>query len=273
MPKLNVLVDSLDDVDEAFHGLYRESDDGLVLNISGIDDHPDVVGLKKNQQRALTEAKKAKAERDELAEKYDGIDADQAREAIAKYEEWEAKGGVPDEDAIPRELHEKRVEAAKEQARKAEEKLQAEVQQKDQTIEQLVVRSELTSEIAKAGFLDEYHDDVFRALMSEGPSVMYDADGTPRGVFSDELENRVPIKDKVQAFAKSESAAKYMPASGNNGTGSGSGRGPRGGRGGANPFHKDSRNVTEQMRLMKENPEQARILAAEAGVRLPKTAA
>lgn len=267
--KLNVVVDSLEGVDEALHALYRETDDGLVLDLAGIDDHPDVAGLKKSQQRALDEAKKAKRERDEIEERYDGIDPEQAREAIAKYEEWEAKGGVPDEDAIPRELHEKRVEAAKEKARKAEEKLQAELDQKNEAIEQLVVRSELTDAIAKAGFLDDYHDDVFRALMSKGPTVSYDGD-TPRGVFKDELGDTVAIEDKVAAFAKSDAADKYMPASGNNGTGSGSGRGPRGGRGGANPFAEETRNVTEQMRLMKENPDQARILAAEAGVRLPK---
>lgn len=255
-------------LDEGVRGVYREADDGFVLDIADVDRHPDVSGLKKSQIRALDEAKKAKKERDDLVGTFDGIDPEKAREALAKYEEWEAKGGVPDEDAIPRELHEQRVAAAKEKGTKDVAKLQEDVAQKDAIIERLAIKAELTSAIAKGGFLDEYHDDVFRALMSEGPEVVIDG-GDARGIFRNDLGEAVSIADRVAVFAKSKEADKYMPASDNQGSDSKNGR-SRGGTGGPNPFAKDSRNITEQMRLMKESPDQARMLAAQAGVKLPK---
>lgn len=45
---------------------------------------------------------------------------------------------------------------------------------------------------------------------------------------------------------------------------------PHGGGGGgaANPFAKETFNMTEQGRLLKENPEQARSMAAAAGVKI-----
>lgn len=269
--KLKAVVDSLDGVDEALRSLYAESDDGYVLQLDGIDDHPNVSGLKKTQSRALEQARKAKDERDELAARFDGIDPDKAREALAKYEEWEAKGGVPDEDAIPRELHEKRVEAAKQSARKDAEKLQGEVDRLTAALEAREIRGALKDAIAKAGVLEEYRDAVEALLLQRKPVVVWD-EGEPRGVFKDELGDVTAIPDAVAAWAKTEAANPYMPSSGNEGTGS-RGRGIRGTRGGANPFAKETRNITEQMRLMKENPEQARLLAQEAGVRIPKAVA
>lgn len=52
--------------------------------------------------------------------------------------------------------------------------------------------------------------------------------------------------------------------------GSGQGYDPAGGGGGgtANPFAKDTFNLTEQGRLLRENPAQARELAAAAGVKI-----
>ncbi len=46
---------------------------------------------------------------------------------------------------------------------------------------------------------------------------------------------------------------------------------PNGGNGGAgvrNPFAKETRNLTEQGKMLRENPEQARAMAAAAGVKL-----
>ncbi len=43
---LRTVISKLDDVDEALRGLYRETDSGFILDLEGVDDHPDVKGMK-----------------------------------------------------------------------------------------------------------------------------------------------------------------------------------------------------------------------------------
>lgn len=79
----------------------------------------------------------------------------------------------------------------------------------------------------------------------------FDKEGKPVGI-----EDMVkPMKEASPHLFKAEPGADYHPAGGGN---------PPAG----NPFAKDTYNLTEQGRLLNSNPEQARILAAAAGVEL-----
>ena len=62
-------------------------------------------------------------------------------------------------------------------------------------------------------------------------------------------------KDNPILFPKSQKETHYNPSGGNGGTGK-------------NPFEKESFNLTEQGKLFRENPEQARSLAAAAGIEI-----
>lgn len=77
----------------------------------------------------------------------------------------------------------------------------------------------------------------------------FDKDGKPIGV-EDVVK---PLKESSPHLFKAEPGADYKP--------NGGGTPPA-----KNPFAKDSFNLTEQGRLLKENPAQAQALAAAAGV-------
>ncbi len=79
----------------------------------------------------------------------------------------------------------------------------------------------------------------------------FDKDGKPIGI-DDVLK---PIKEASPHLFKAQNGGGYVPAGGGN---------PPAG----NPFAKDSWNMTEQGKLFRENPDQARQLAAAAGVKL-----
>lgn len=79
----------------------------------------------------------------------------------------------------------------------------------------------------------------------------FDKDGKPIGI-DDVLK---PIKEASPHLFKAQNGGGYVPAGGGN---------PPAG----NPFAKDTWNMTEQGKLFKENPAQARQLAAAAGVKL-----
>lgn len=79
----------------------------------------------------------------------------------------------------------------------------------------------------------------------------FDKDGKPIGI-DDVLK---PMKEASPHLFKTQQGGGYVPAGGGNPPA-------------ANPFAKDTWNMTEQGKLFKENPAQARQLAAAAGVKL-----
>lgn len=56
---IKTVVESLEDVPEALHEHYTETDDGFVLNVDGVDDHPDVKNLKSAYQKVKDSEKEA----------------------------------------------------------------------------------------------------------------------------------------------------------------------------------------------------------------------
>lgn len=59
---LKVLLDTLDGVDDAVKTFYAEKDGKFVLDVEGIDDHPDVSNLKNAYSRTKEDREKAKTE-------------------------------------------------------------------------------------------------------------------------------------------------------------------------------------------------------------------
>ncbi len=43
---LRTVISKLEDVDEALRSLYRETNNGFILDLEGVDEHPDVKGMK-----------------------------------------------------------------------------------------------------------------------------------------------------------------------------------------------------------------------------------
>lgn len=104
----------------------------------------------------------------------------------------------------------------------------------------------LKEKLAAAGVLDAGY-----VIYKQGglDKFTFDKDGKPIGV-EDVVK---PLKESSPHLFKAEPGADYKP--------NGGGAPPA-----KNPFAKDSFNLTEQGRLLKESPAQAQALAAAAGV-------
>lgn len=59
---LKALLETLDGVDDAVKPFYAERDGKFVLDVDGVDDHPDVANLKNAYQRTKDDREKAKSE-------------------------------------------------------------------------------------------------------------------------------------------------------------------------------------------------------------------
>lgn len=108
----------------------------------------------------------------------------------------------------------------------------------------------LTSAI-KLAVAGKVHDEDMAAALFDRSKLALSEDGKVTG-----LEEQLRSIREAKGFLfKAASGQGYDPAGG-------------GGGGKANPFAKDTFNLTEQGRLLRENPAQAREMAAAAGVRI-----
>jgi hypothetical protein len=186
-------VEDLASVPETVRGLYRESDGGFVLPVTGVKPESEIEGL-------VSTLEKLKRERKDLKERADRVSDDDVQELErlrgeirAREEKAAAEAGKLDE------IREKW---------KAE--TQTEIEKRDQMIHTLAVTSQLQSAISAAGVADAYREDALRALRELSPAVKM-VEGNPVGVFKDDVHGDKPIAEFVAEWAKTDAARKYMP--------------------------------------------------------------
>jgi hypothetical protein len=109
----------------------------------------------------------------------------------------------------------------------------------------------LKEQLSKAGVLDPDY-----LIYKQGgiDKFNYDKEGRPIGI-EDVLKPLKEDKAMAHLFQLGKNGTEYTPAGGGNYTGK-------------NPFAKESFNLTEQGKLFKENPAQAKEMAAAAGVNI-----
>ncbi len=180
---LDLIIDSLDKVDKALQGLYVEKDGKFSLDVDGL---PDNAGLKSALEAERKAAKDAKALARDLAKKYDGIDPDQTREMLKRFEN----------DAEAKLISEGKIdEVVNMRSEKLRTELQKQVDEansgKDAAIEiskqyqQQVLDSHIMSAAAKVGIHKHAIDDaLFRGrnmftLDEKGNAVQLGADDKP----------------------------------------------------------------------------------------------
>lgn len=266
-------------LDEGVRSFYEKTRDGAyILDAEGVDELPSVRGLvttlaKYKEAAPSAHGLKQKLERLEELEAFGELGtAEEVRERLQRLEELEAGGGGDVDERIKalRDTYEARVEATKTKAAKDLKAKDDEIASLNGFLERKLVDSALDAAMDEVGVIPGTKKAV-RALIKDEykPKVVRDGEDR-RAVITTDLGD-VGIEDFMKSWAKTKDADDFMPASDNNGSAARNG-GDRTRGGGPNPFAKDTRNITEQMRLMKEAPDQARLLAREAGVNLPKIA-
>ena len=137
------------------------------------------------------------------------------------------------------------------------EQLQATIKQHEETIKNLRAEAVQTAHkhaletaLTEAGVLDAEY---MMYKLGGVDKITYGDDGKPVGL-TDLLKPYREDAKTSHLFKTERPGSGYQPAGG--------------GTPGKNPFAKETYNLTEQGRLFKENPEQARALAAAAGVKL-----
>lgn len=275
--KAILTADEFGEIDEGLQGLYKSVADGRhVLDADGLDAHPSIQPLVTTLGRykeIAPDARRLKArldEADRVKSVFGDLDPDDVTAKLERLAELESADGGEDL-AVHLARQKKALEEQQQKALAAKDTLvtekEADIAKRDRFIERLVIDHELDAALGKVKVIEDYRPAVRALMRDRRPKVVVDGeDGDEqeyKGVFSTDI-GEVGIADYIESWARSDEAKPFLPASGNEGSGA-RGGGSGGDRGRANPWKKETFNLTEQGKIAKENPALAKQLAAAAG--------
>ncbi|NUB24717.1 hypothetical protein [Azospirillum brasilense] len=195
----------------------------------------------------LDEKKKVAAEKRDLAEKVSEFET--AAEA-AERKRLESKGEWDKLRAKLEDGHKKEIEG-----------LKAALDTEKSATRKLVAEDGLRKSIIDSGVAPHFADAVFSMLKD---SVSVFEDGDVRKAVAKTDSGEIDVAEFVKGFVGSDKGKHFVAAPLNGGGGAAT-KGSTA-LSGKNPFKKDSFNLTEQTKLLRENPEMASRLKAEAGL-------
>lgn len=134
------------------------------------------------------------------------------------------------------------------------EKLTKTASEKDSALQRYLIDDGLTTNLAKAGVAPQFID-AAKALLRQQVQIKAE-DGNYSAVIGDKA-----LTEAITDWASSDNGKFFVAAPKNSGGGA---TGSNGTTVKVNPFAKDTLNLTEQLRLKRENPEMAERLKSQA---------
>lgn len=258
---LQLVVDSLDEVEEAHRGLYKEADGKFRLVVEGAED---VSGLKNTvdklraeRDRSSAAARKLEKELSELRGQIEGLgDLDSIKEMLAQHEkEKEDRAREKGEfEKIQQEKHERAVRA-KEQEIEALKQAYADLEGELKTH---VRKARIAEGLNKAQAHPDYREFAEMRLerlveIEKGEDGHYDA-------FVRDGETLKPVMEYIDAWVGTDEGQRFTRGPATNGGGADN---VTGNSGAPNPWK--TNDVLAQHRMFNENPERARAMMRAAG--------
>ena len=253
---LNFKVARIEEVPAEARGFYAERDGAFVLDVAGAVDKSKLDEFRTTNVALLKE-------RDELRQRFDGIDPAEVRKLADEKrrleEAHQLKSGEVDK------VIETRVKALRSDLDKQLASLSSERDALNTRLTAIQIDQAVVAEASKRGLRPTALPDItsrarttFRLV--NGVPQAFEADGQTARVGKDGL-TPLTLTEWIDAQV-SEAPHLFEPNAGGGAAGVASGGG--GNRAGGNPFRKETWNLTEQMRLVKGDPALAARLKAAA---------
>lgn len=242
---LKAILDSLDSVPEALREYYKQDGEQFILQVEGVQQHPDVTALANALERQKEDNRTLRRKADEAADKLADIPDD------FTLDEWNRLKDSG-EGKVEERLKEQR-ERLQAQHQKEVERLREENQSLSGRLQKNVAERALDEAIDKAGVDPKFRKAV-KAL--HNASLKIEGEGDEVQVLLGDL----PVSDALQAFVASDEGKHFVaPPSGGGAPGSNGGGG-----GERNPWSKEHFNLSEQGRILREDPAKAERLKQQA---------
>lgn len=259
-----VELESLDGLNERYHSLYTAGDDGKFVLDEGVK------SLLSDRQSLATTVKTVRQERDALkpyqaALKTIGVDApDGLTPFVEDLRSQAAKAAGAEEhvERVKKDLEASHTNALAEK----DERIQSLIKALEAKVVEAESMSAIVAADGKPKLLQPILAQRVRMVEDEGKfsARVFGADGEPMLDGSGGFMSIEGYLKKLKADTDFDDA---FNASGTRGPGTAPGGRGSPGSSGKNPWAKDTRNMTEQGRIERENPTLAARLKAEAGVK------
>lgn len=299
---LTAIIDNLDALDENIRPLYKQAGDKFVLDITDIDSHPNVAGLKSTMVKERDARKDLEKNLNDLKARTDGLDLDklkgidpqkyeQAMADLAKYKELEKehhRKKLEDQgewEKLEKQLtesHNAELQTLNSKVQELTESYESKISdlqksseetiaQMRSTIERRVLGEDLTTAIAEQGG----NIAVLRPHVERFSKVIQDEDSGEyvSRVIGEDGQVRMSSSGGPMSLSEFVSELKDKPEFQGEGIfqkdrkpgGSGSGGNRNDGGSPNNPWTEKHFNLTEQGRIMKADPAKAARLKKAAG--------
>lgn len=257
---LKAIVDDLADVPEALHGEYKEQKIGdktvFVLDIEGVNAHPDVVSLKNAHERQkqtnktlTTDLNAAKARLEGLPEEFNADEYERLRAAA------EGKDAPKPDEQVARVRDQLERKHAADLGKKDDR-----IKVLEGVINRTLVDDGLNSALDAAGIDPKFKRAARATLKESGLIKLVEEDGKFSATVDTDM-GPMPLDKYVSDWAAGDEGKVFVsPAKLDDAPGSRANRGTEN-----NPYAKDRWNKTEQGRLMTIDRNKAERLARAAG--------
>lgn len=272
--KLKAILENLEGLPEEMHQFYVEKDGKYYLDLDqDIRLHPDVAALKNALDRQKTDNKTLKdkvtdleARVATLPEDFDPEEYARLKAAADDDDDDDPKKKKKKDDELTR-LHEQRITRMKTEHETAIAAKDAEIAEREATINRLVVDQSLEEALTAINVKPEFRKAV-RSLLRDKVKVGEDDNGNPVAIVETDLNPELPIAKFAEDWAGSDEGQPFIgkPAGG----GSQDHTKGKGKAGEKNPWSEEHWNLTEQGRILKTDRAKAERLAAAAGKRLSR---
>lgn len=203
---LKTVVETLDGLDEAIQSLYAETDGKFVLQVEGVNEHPDVANLKNAYERTKADRDAARQERDAAKEAAKNLPDD------FDPEKWEKlKDGKPDEAALVKMRQ--TLEAERDDWKGKYETAQ-------ETARRNALDRDLTDALTTAGVTNAMYAKAARGLLADSVKVAEDGKA-----FVETDMGPMPLTEHVKRWASSE-GKDFVTQPAGGGSKGGNGTGP-----------------------------------------------
>lgn len=252
---LKALLETLDGVDDSHKAFYKEDNGKFLLDIEGVDEHPTVKHLKTSFEKTKAEKKTANDQLAALRTRFDGIPDDFDVDA---YNSMKAltEGKKPDEvrAEIRTQLEDKH--------RKDLDKVVKEKETIEASLRKLLIDDGITKALLDANVGKEFMAAAKALIKEKGVIKIETDDGVYTAIVETDLGN-MPISKYVGEWVAGDEGKVFVPkATGGSATG-GEGKTKSSD---VNPWKKETRNLTQQGAIIRDDKVKAARMMKDAGL-------
>jgi len=210
---LKVLVEDQNQLPEGFEEHYKAQDDGTyLLDVEGVDSHPDVSGLKSAYQKEKEKRQQASKQRDEYKQRADLIPEDMDTESLQQAVEKAKNGGKDPE-----------LEKMKVKWQEELDKRDSTIQNKDKQMRNLIIENNLSAALTENAVTNPVYQKAAKRMLADQIELEEDHNGHLNPVVDNNWGKKLPLGEFVKTWTAGDEGKAFVDPSRGSGAPGGNG--------------------------------------------------